>query len=174
MKGLFKKVSLVLAICGLAALSTGCASIVKGGTQTVQIKSTPSAAAVKVIDMNANEEVEFSGITPATVNLQKGAGMFKSGKYKVVIEKENYQPYEVILEGTASGWYLAGNLVFGGLIGWIIVDPATGAMWNLTPAEVDGTLTSNDTASADTDTSIIVALKENVDNSLLTEENKIK
>ena len=26
-----------------------------------------------------------------------------------------------------------GYLIFGGLLGYLIVDPATGAMWNLTP-----------------------------------------
>jgi len=30
-----------------------------------------------------------------------------------------------------DGWYIAGNLLFGGLIGYFIVDPATGAMWTL-------------------------------------------
>ncbi len=29
-----------------------------------------------------------------------------------------------------NGWY-AGNIVFGGLIGILIVDPATGAMWDI-------------------------------------------
>jgi hypothetical protein len=29
-----------------------------------------------------------------------------------------------------DGWYI-GNIVFGGLIGMLIVDPATGAMWKI-------------------------------------------
>ena len=29
-----------------------------------------------------------------------------------------------------NGWYI-GNVVFGGLIGLLIVDPETGAMWRL-------------------------------------------
>ena len=29
-----------------------------------------------------------------------------------------------------DGWYI-GNIVFGGLIGWLVVDPASGAMWKL-------------------------------------------
>lgn len=29
-----------------------------------------------------------------------------------------------------DGWYM-GNLLFGGFIGFLIVDPATGAMWKL-------------------------------------------
>jgi hypothetical protein len=35
-----------------------------------------------------------------------------------------------------SGWYF-GNLVFGGIIGMLIVDPLTGSMWNLTPDHID-------------------------------------
>ena len=34
-----------------------------------------------------------------------------------------------------DGWYI-GNILFGGLIGMLIVDPATGAMYNL-PDRVD-------------------------------------
>ena len=37
------------------------------------------------------------------------------------------------IKPTPNGWYLAGNFIFGGLLGWLIVDPATGAMWNLKP-----------------------------------------
>ena len=37
-------------------------------------------------------------------------------------------PTEKVLETRMNGWYL-GNIIFGGLIGALIVDPATGAMW---------------------------------------------
>jgi hypothetical protein len=33
-------------------------------------------------------------------------------------------------------------LIFGGIIGWFIVDPATGAMWTLDTNDVDVTLDS--------------------------------
>ena len=38
-----------------------------------------------------------------------------------------------------NGWYF-GNILFGGLIGMIAVDPATGAMYTLQPKAVDTTL----------------------------------
>ncbi len=38
-----------------------------------------------------------------------------------------------------DGWYW-GNIVFGGLIGWLIVDPATGAMYKLETEFVNETL----------------------------------
>lgn len=34
-----------------------------------------------------------------------------------------------------NGWYI-GNLLFGGIIGLLIVDPATGAMWTLIPRKL--------------------------------------
>ena len=47
-----------------------------------------------------------------------------------------YSPTEVKLDSSVSGWYF-GNLLFGGLIGMLIVDPLTGAMFNLTPEKIE-------------------------------------
>ena len=38
-----------------------------------------------------------------------------------------------------DGWYIGGNILVGGLIGWFIVDPLTGAMYTL-PKEVNADL----------------------------------
>jgi hypothetical protein len=46
----------------------------------------------------------------------------------------------VPLTADIDGWYF-GNLLFGGLIGILIVDPATGAMWKL-PENVNKTWTT--------------------------------
>ncbi|MFH6792762.1 hypothetical protein ACHRCF_16520, partial [Acinetobacter baumannii] len=45
----------------------------------------------------------------------------------------------VEVTGTLSGWYL-GNIIFGGLIGLLIVDPATGAMYKLAPKDINTVL----------------------------------
>jgi hypothetical protein len=45
----------------------------------------------------------------------------------VRVSKEGFQSRERKVDGTVNGWYF-GNVVFGGLIGMIAVDPATGAM----------------------------------------------
>ena len=39
------------------------------------------------------------------------------------------------LECSVNGWYF-GNLLIGGLIGMLIIDPATGAMYKLDRSEV--------------------------------------
>jgi hypothetical protein len=114
--------------------TASCASIIKGSDQTVQIRSEPPEASVKVINMRTNQQVA-SGSTPLALTLSRGAGYFKSSKYQVLIEKAGYQKAEYALEGGANGWYIGGNIIFGGLNGWLGVDPATGAMWTLQPEE---------------------------------------
>jgi len=54
--------------------------------------------------------------------------------------KDAYQAREVTVRGEIEGWYF-GNIIFGGLIGLLAVDPATGAMYTLKPNSV-GTLDS--------------------------------
>ena len=67
-----------------------------------------------------------------TVTLKKGRGYFKPENYTVRFTKEGFQPRELKCEGEVNGWYF-GNIIFGGLIGLLAVDPATGAMYTLKP-----------------------------------------
>ena len=57
-----------------------------------------------------------------TVTLKRGCGYFKKCKYRVLLEKGGYKQREVMLEGSPNGWYIGGNILLGGLIGWFIVD----------------------------------------------------
>jgi len=121
---------LLLTLVGFIFVS--CASIIKGGDQQIPITSEPSGASLVIYDIRAGTEVA-RGTSPYTVTLKRGSGYFKKGKYRVVLEKSGYKQKEVMIEGTANGWYIGGNIIFGGLIGWFIVDPITGAMWTLKP-----------------------------------------
>jgi hypothetical protein len=67
---------------------------------------------------------------------------FKGQNYRLVFELPGHAPAEVNLESELGGWYL-GNLVFGGLIGMLIVDPMTGAMYNLAPEKIEQPLTAS-------------------------------
>jgi hypothetical protein len=73
------------------------------------------------------------------VTLKKGRGYFKAESYSVMITKEGFQPREINVRGEVNGWYI-GNLLFGGLIGFLAVDPSTGAMYTLKPDKVDAAL----------------------------------
>ncbi|MEP6879751.1 MAG: hypothetical protein ABI865_12980, partial [Nitrosospira sp.] len=56
------------------------------------------------------------------------------------IKKEGFAEQTVIVDTKVNGWYIGGNLLFGGILGWLIIDPATGAMWKLDTNEINVTL----------------------------------
>lgn len=44
------------------------------------------------------------------------------------------------LKTSVNGWYIGGNFVFGGLIGWLIVDPLNDGMYTISPKETNPVL----------------------------------
>jgi len=124
--------------------TAGCATIIKQNTQTLQINSEPSDAKITIYDVRTGNQV-LAAQTPYIATLQRGESYFKKGQYKVLIEKEGFDKKEVMLEGNPNGWYILGNILLGGLIGWFIVDPITGAMWTLEPEEINEKLTKSPT-----------------------------
>lgn len=142
-----------------ALFLTGCATIFEGGTQPVTFKSVPEAAAISIT--NRSGEKIHSGTTPVTLTLKRGAGYFKSEQYSVRIEKEGFQPKEMIVTGSVNGWYI-GNILFGGLIGMLIVDPITGAMYDLAPNTVDASLEAMDIKSSGSERTLTIVLAQDV------------
>lgn len=133
-----------LAIAGLISISTSCASIVSKTSYPVTVDSSPRGAEVTITDRRG--DLVFGGKTPVLVKLKSGAGFFKNAKYSVKISKEGFTSKTVELRATLNGWYF-GNLVFGGLLGLLVVDPLTGAMYKLKQTDVNETL-QNDIKTA--------------------------
>lgn len=128
-----------ISVLALACALTGCATIMGNPTQTVPIGSTPSEAKVVITD-ESDVEV-FAGFTPTSVTLNKSTGRYWGGKsFKVTISKAGYKTQVVPITSSANGWYIAGNFVFGGLIGWFAIDPLSGNMYTLSPEAVSATL----------------------------------
>lgn len=141
----------------------GCATIIKGSDQKVGFQSTPSGAKVSVFDING--QLVADGTTPVTIPLKKGASYFQAAKYRIVFEAPGRQKKEIWLSGSLEGgWYIAGNFLVGGLIGWLIVDPLSGAMWTLSPSNVSATL---DTGVSKTDGGLRVLLAEQLSPAIL-------
>ncbi len=111
------------------ALSLSCATIVSDSSYPVEINSQPAEAIVTVKDEDGN--VVHTGTTPTTVTLRAGAGYFRGQNYSVSFEKPGYAKHTTSVTRSIDGWYLGGNLIVGGLLGWLIIDPITGAMWKL-------------------------------------------
>lgn len=119
---------MVMAMALVAGMLSGCASIVSKSNWPVTVQSSPSGAKC-IISKGEGVDVH-SGETPMTVTLKASDGFFSSAKYIVNCIKEGHQKSTSELSAHLNGWY-AGNIVFGGLIGLLIVDPGTGAMWRL-------------------------------------------
>ncbi len=129
-----RTVSLIVAVCVL--LGSGCASIVSKSDWPVRVSSKPDGALCTVSDKKGT--VITKAVTPTIFMLKSGDGYFGSASYTLMFEKEGYQRASKELSTSLNGWYW-GNIVLGGLIGMLIVDPITGAMWSLDES-VDGTL----------------------------------
>ena len=124
---MFKKIALGASIAALT-LASGCASILSDSQYPVTINSTPSGANFSVTN-EAGLDVH-SGVTPDTITLAASDGFFSSATYTVKYQMAGYNEQTFELKPGMDGWYI-GNILFGGLIGMLIVDPATGAMWKL-------------------------------------------
>jgi hypothetical protein len=130
--------TLMTRLTGLVAPSRcGCAPIVDGGPRDVNVRSQPSGAKVTIFDKKGKEVSVQT--TPFIVSLKRGASYFLGHKFTLKFELPGYQTTEAQVNAILNCWY-AGDLIFGGLLGILIIDPDTGAMWTLSPTEVEQAL----------------------------------
>jgi hypothetical protein len=122
-----KNIAVATALTG-TLLSTGCASIVSDSSYPVSINSAPTDARFTIKDRNGN--TISSGRTPMSVHLTTKGGYFSGENYTIEFTKPGFENQTYQLNSSLDGWYI-GNFLFGGLIGLLIVDPITGAMWKL-------------------------------------------
>jgi len=136
MKGV-SKISLMLV--GVIFI-TGCASILSKSMYPVTINSYPDEANIIIKDERGTQM--YKGKTPTTLTLASGEAYFHGKSYTVTFSKSGYEEQTTVIKSGLDGWYI-GNILFGGLIGILIVDPLTGAMWSL-PKEITVTLAPKD------------------------------
>jgi hypothetical protein len=137
-------------------LFSSCASIVSKSSYPISINSAPSEAKIVIKDKKGIEI--FSGQTPTTMKLKAGSGFFGKARYQVTFTKNGYDTKTVPVEFKLDGWYF-GNILLGGLIGMLIVDPATGAMYKLETEFLNETLVQS-TASVQKEELKVYALNE--------------
>ncbi len=105
-----------------------CASIVSRSNWPFYVESDPAGATVTIENKKGREV--FKGKTPTVVRLKSGSGFFSKESYVIYYSRPGYEDKKVNVECKLNGWYF-GNIIFGGAIGLLIVDPATGAMYKL-------------------------------------------
>lgn len=119
-------------ICLIAiTLLSGCASMMNDRMQTVRITSDTAGDTFQV--SNQDDRVIASGRTPAQLELSAAAGYFDGERYTVRFGRAG----AVVIDSTVSGWYWAGLLGLEPVIGPLIIDPLSGAMFKL-PEAVHG------------------------------------
>jgi hypothetical protein len=124
-KFMFNPSALVLVI---AMLFSNCATIVSKSSYPVLVRTTPAGATVVITDKKGREI--YKGTSPAHVTLKAGAGYFSKAEYSVKISMGGYEEKIIPINFNLNGWYF-GNLLIGGWIGMLIVDPLSGAMWKI-------------------------------------------
>lgn len=107
---------------------SSCATIVSSRQIVTKIDSTPSKLAYKVKD--AEGVVVSEGVTPSSATLNRSPGYFRAGTYTVEISKKGKIIGTETITASLNGWYF-GNILIGGLIGMVIVDPLTGPMYRM-------------------------------------------
>jgi hypothetical protein len=129
----------------LIPFMAGCASIVSKSNWPFSVDSNPSGARVSITNRKGVEV--FKGRTPAAMRLKSGSAFFTKESYTILLSMPGYETRKINVECKLNGWYF-GNVVFGGLIGLLIVDPATGAMYRLDSTGVSEDLTPSTSTSS--------------------------
>lgn len=125
----------LLPITTLLAM-TGCASIFSGTTQDITLRTTPGAT-YSITDSNGKQVA--SGTSQGTASLERGAGYFSPHAYKARISKPGHTTKTVDIQPGMNPWYFA-NILIGGFVGMVIVDPLTGAMYKFYPSDIEAPL----------------------------------
>ncbi|WP_299676848.1 PEGA domain-containing protein [uncultured Tenacibaculum sp.] len=152
---MIRKITTIL-IASTILLTTSCASIVSKSNYPISINSVPEDANITITDKKGVEV--FKGKTPASLKLKSSSGFFSKASYQVKFEKEGFDTKIVPLQCKLDGWYF-GNILIGGLLGMLIIDPATGAMYKLESEFLNETLTQS-TASVEKEGLKVYSLEE--------------
>jgi hypothetical protein len=140
-KTVLKCIILMTAVLSLSS----CASIVTKSTYPLTINSNPSDASVTITNSRGAEV--YTGSTPTVVQLKASEGFFSKADYQVKFSKPGYDDKIIPVTFSLDGWYF-GNILLGGVIGMLIVDPATGAMWKIDIDQMNATLNQSTTSAA--------------------------
>lgn len=107
---------------------SGCATIVNGTAQKIQVSSEPAGARVKV-------DGKDGYVTPVKLRLERRSD------HTLVFAKEGYEGRTVQMTHVLSEW-VCGNLFLGGPLGWFF-DIFAGTQYKLIPNPVHVELKKN-------------------------------
>ena len=131
-----KNILIKLALLIQTFFLSSCATIFSSSDYTLSVNSEPSGEQFKVENRKGLDV--YSGNTPSDVQLDANSSFFKMESYRV-----KFPQYDrvVPVECSVDGWYF-GNFLSGWVLGFLVVDPATGAMYKLDQQYVNPTLSN--------------------------------
>jgi hypothetical protein len=157
----------LLACATTIILFTGCASVLCGSKQTFSIGSKPLGADVFVYDSHG--EKIFENKTPCVATLARMRPDADRANYVVVVKQQGFASVQVpITSAVNNAFYL--NIFTGGI--GFFVDPATGAMWTLTPTPDGNKVLDHNTAFLRSDC-LFVNLNDNTPKSLTADTRPV-
>lgn len=114
----------------VAFVLPSCATIVSDAQTLLHIDSNASQARVRILDRERRPV--FEGTTPCRVEVENGAGYWRGAQYVVEVEKEGFHSRRIEVDTEVHPAYFGNALLPGGLIGSLLIDPLSGAMFALT------------------------------------------
>ncbi|MBC7934059.1 MAG: hypothetical protein H7Y86_01690 [Rhizobacter sp.] len=144
-------------VISLPVIFSSCATIFGKSSYPFRISTDPAGAEVSVTNKKGKEI--FKGASPANITLKSGAGYFSRSEYQVKISSTGYAEQVIPVNFKMNGWYF-GNILLGGVIGMLIIDPISGAMWKLETADINATLVKTNSAALAVPTLNIIDIKD--------------
>lgn len=135
---MFKRlVASCILVCFIMVI-TGCATIIHGKFQKLEVSTEPQGAIVTASDGRTTT-------TPGMLKIDRS-----KQTYTLNIKKEGYEDVNMTLKRGIDPWFW-GNILIGGIIG-IVVDMSTGAAYKFKPDKIDEVLAKKgiDTSKLDT------------------------
>lgn len=123
-----RNISVALLIVLIGMNASGCATIINGTSQKIQVTSEPTGAVVQV-----DEKAAY--ITPVRLRLERRCD------HVLTVTKEGYESQTVKIIHVLSEW-VAGNTLLGGPLGWVF-DIFAGTQYKLLPNSVRVELKAN-------------------------------
>ena len=130
-----------------ALLLNGCATTAGDSRQDVR-KSPKHAGASVTITNEAGKEV-ISGETPLSVVVEPPERHFSDRVYRVSVRQPGFEKRTLTVGVSPDGWHVPGNGALGGVFAWLVVDPASGAVYSFSPERIDPDLRQKGVARDD-------------------------
>lgn len=137
------RVMQTVAVTLIILLFFNCATIIRGTNQQIEISSNPISANVKIDGLNF-------GKTPTAATLSRSSDHF------VEIGLEGFSPYQIILSRKLDVGWVFGSIVWGPI--GIGIDAISGALFKLTPSEIQAELQKSTTSLLIEDDKIYIAV----------------